>query len=250
MNIGVTDKPHLEWCSEDISHAVHPWAGHETQQPEVLWFKSRVGRGSSGKAPFIHQSTSAEYVKKEGKIWLSDCLSLKEVLQPCLRLRAEDLDNQVKATQGQGSLHHSLLKLYCQEGAQGSLARESVKRGAQFCSAVMRFIQRLTWGANHKATATEPCNTPLPRGLTSKGKMWGLPIPNAAKHPQRKEGTRQRLGGGRRCLCHGGGHCQVTAQDVGSPLLSTTAEGVSPALNPSAKRGPADCFGAGFGSHL
>lgn len=105
----------------------------------MLWFKSTVGRGSSGKAPFIHQSTPAEYVKKEGKIWLSGCLSLKEVLQPRLRLRAEDLNNQVKATRGQGSLHHSLLKLLPRRSARfpGQGKREEKSSVLQSCDEVL-----------------------------------------------------------------------------------------------------------------
>lgn len=32
------------------------------------------------------------------------------------------------------------------------MARESMKKGAQFCSPVMKFISQLTSGANHKAS--------------------------------------------------------------------------------------------------
>lgn len=132
--------------------------------------KNRVGR-SRDKAPFIHQSTPAEYITKERKIQLSSCLSLKEVLQPRFHLWAEDLNKQTKATQGQGSLYHWLLTILLLRRKNWKVfrAREIVKR--EPCSPVMRFLQWWTQEANHRAMETESSNTSLLYVLTSKEKM-------------------------------------------------------------------------------
>lgn len=104
------------------------------------------------------------------------------------------------------------------------MARASMKTGAQFHSPVMRLIQQLLWGANHKAMGPNPVTGHCPVAWLQKGECRVcLPqTPPSIPRGRQAPSTGSEEAGG----------ASATGVDASRPmhrtqaLLTTTAEGV------------------------